>query len=120
MSKTPEQLIKTAIMGYLRFIPRSKFWWNKSVGTYDPVRKIFRRGKSRWEIKGVSDILGLWDGRFVAIEVKSKTGRLTPEQRTFIQEVNELGGLAFMARSVDDVKNNLLPGKTNELQEAQQ
>lgn len=104
---TPEQHVKRDIMEYLRFIPRSKFWWNKSVGVYDPVRMVFRRGRSKWEIKGVSDILGIWNGRFVAIEVKSKTGRVTTEQRAFIEEMNTLGAIAFVARCVADVRERI-------------
>jgi penicillin-binding protein-related factor A (putative recombinase) len=104
MKRTPEQQVKHAIMEYLKFIRDAKFFWVKSQGTYDPVRKIFRNNRSRWEIKGVSDILGVWKGRFIAIEVKSKTGVVSPEQKAFIDDVNRLGGIGFVARNVDDVK----------------
>jgi hypothetical protein len=40
---------------------------------------------------------------FVAVETKSATGRLRPEQRRFIDAVQAAGGRACMARTLDDV-----------------
>jgi hypothetical protein len=58
--------------------------------------------------KGVPDILGiLKDGRFLGIEVKTATGKLSPHQEKFIQSINNTGGVAFVARSVDDVVDKL-------------
>lgn len=57
---------------------------------------------------GVPDIVGiLKDGRFLGIEVKTDRGRLSPHQERFIQNINDAGGLAFVARSVDDVIEKL-------------
>jgi len=42
--------------------------------------------------------------RFVSIEVKTPTGRLSPEQSTWQAAVQKAGGIAVVARSVDDVK----------------
>jgi hypothetical protein len=39
---------------------------------------------------------------FAAVEVKSAKGRATPEQQAFIDTVQGMGGLAGIARSVDD------------------
>ena len=53
---------------------------------------------------GVSDILGiLKDGRFLAIEVKSAKGRISPHQQLFLNEITARGGLAFVAKSVEEV-----------------
>lgn len=51
---------------------------------------------------GGSDLLGIVDGHFVAIEVKSARGRLTAEQKRFIDLVRRCGGRAGEARSVED------------------
>jgi hypothetical protein len=100
---TPEGIIKRQICFYLK----SKgifFWLNHSTGVYDPVAKRFRINNSPFFLRGTSDIIGcLNDGRFLAIEVKSKTGKPTKEQIEFIEKINSLGGLAFIAHSVDDV-----------------
>lgn len=42
---------------------------------------------------------------FLAIEVKSKTGKVKPEQQRFIDFINEKGGIAGVARSQEDAKN---------------
>ncbi len=81
-------------------------WRNNTTGVYDPTRKCFRKFTG---MKGVSDILGvLPGGRLLAIEAKKKGGYPTPEQRAFIEAVNDAGGLAFVARSVDDVETRLI------------
>ncbi len=57
--------------------------------------------------RGISDIIGIYQGRFLAIEVKTPKGKLTDSQRAFIQRVNREGGIAFVARSVEDVIKHL-------------
>jgi len=53
--------------------------------------------------RGSSDIIGLTpDGRFLAVEVKTQHGRVTPEQENFIARVGQQGGVAGVCRSVDD------------------
>lgn len=53
--------------------------------------------------KGGSDIIGIApDGCFLAIEVKTARGRVSKEQQTFIDAVNKAGGIAGVARSVED------------------
>lgn len=52
---------------------------------------------------GSSDIIGIAPcGRFLAIEVKTKTGRPTHQQLGFIEAVRKNGGIAGIARSVQD------------------
>lgn len=64
--------------------------------------------------KGSSDLIG-WTTRtitpemvgqriavFTSIEVKTATGRLRPEQRQWLDAVQAAGGIAGVARSVED------------------
>lgn len=52
---------------------------------------------------GVSDLIGCAnDGAFVAIEVKTKTGRLSPAQAAYIDMMRRLGGRAGVARSIEE------------------
>jgi hypothetical protein len=66
--------------------------------------------------KGSADLIG-WTTRvitpdmvgqrvavFASIEVKSQTGRLTPEQRQWLAAVEQAGGIAGVARSVEDAE----------------
>jgi len=107
MASQPEKLIENQILHYL--FKRGIFAWkNQSVGIFDPVKRIYRKNTNPFHIKGVSDILGiLSDGRLLAIEVKTPTGRASPEQQMFIQKIKDRGGLAFVARSVYDVEKEL-------------
>jgi hypothetical protein len=52
---------------------------------------------------GSADIIGIAPcGRFLAIEIKTSKGRPTKEQLRFIEAVNNAGGIAGIARSVED------------------
>ena len=49
------------------------------------------------------DMVGQTVAVFAAIEVKTPTGKPTPEQLHFLDRVKHFGGIAGIARSVDDV-----------------
>jgi hypothetical protein len=44
---------------------------------------------------------------FLSIEVKTATGRLRPEQRQWLDAVQSAGGIAGVARSVEDAQSLL-------------
>jgi hypothetical protein len=53
---------------------------------------------------GSSDLIGIGPGgQFLALEVKSERDRVRPAQRTFLERVAILGGLAEVVRSPEDV-----------------
>lgn len=99
----------------LHWLAMNKYfaWKNQSTGIFDPVRKCYRRSRNPFHIRGVADILGLMpDGRLLAIEVKSKRGVVSLEQKEFVKRVAEAGGIALIARSLDDVINALREHRT--------
>lgn len=51
---------------------------------------------------GSSDLIGIANGRFVALEVKTQSGRVAPEQAQFLALVNARGGIGRVVRSVED------------------
>ena len=52
---------------------------------------------------GSSDLIGILpDGRFLAIECKSSTGKPTTAQLNFIDAIKKSGGVAGVCRTVDD------------------
>lgn len=64
-------------------------------------RRLIRFGQV-----GSSDIIACSkDGRFIAIECKSATGKLTSHQSDFLRKINNNNGTAIVARSVDDLIN---------------
>ncbi len=60
-------------------------------------------------VPGIPDILGIQKGtgKLIAIEVKTAKGKTTRFQDNFINWINEAGGIAFVARSADDVIEKL-------------
>jgi len=98
---TPEGMIEKSILRYLS--ARSVFAFKiKSMGTFDPTRKVFRKPSPLYR-KGVSDILGIYNGVPIAIEVKSPKGRVSPDQESFLKDFVAAGGRALVARSVEHV-----------------
>lgn len=98
----PEKQIENQILSYLK-IMGAFVWKNDSVGIWDPKKRIFRKKQSIHHLKGVADILGVYKGKPLAIEVKSKTGRASKDQLLFLEAFKKHGGIAGVARSIDDV-----------------
>jgi hypothetical protein len=113
---TPEEMSETAIQQDIRLAlgqcPGIKTFRNNVGAIKDRNNRLVRYGL----VVGSGDLIG-WQSvviteamvgqrfaRFVSIEVKTPTGRLSPEQETWRQAVLKAGGIAVVARSVDDVK----------------
>ena len=106
-----------------------------SEGFYDAKNRIYRRRKSRFSHTGISDIIGIFEGYYFAIEVKKPSEmkffdktieELTEgfnnairndmhkstvdkwahalDQRKFLDDKTEKGGIAFFASSIEDVR----------------
>lgn len=70
---------------------------------------FFGRDRYARQQNGVADILAWKGGKAYAIELKSAVGRLRPEQKAWLDRFTEEGGIAFVARSLDDVLRVLDP-----------
>jgi hypothetical protein len=101
-----ESDIQRAILDWLHW--HKVLCWRNNSGAFvlqgeTGSRRFFRAG-----MKGASDIIGcLPDGKFLAIEVKAPKGRVTDEQAQFIADVLRNGGVAFVARGVEDVEREM-------------
>lgn len=98
-----EREIEQSILEWMNLQQGCKAWKNKSTGTYDPVRKVFRKQGGKYTEKGTSDILGIYNGRMLCIEVKSAKGKVSPEQKSFLEAMADLGAACAVVRSLDDV-----------------
>ncbi len=91
-------------------LPGVAVWRNQvGIATFPGGRKVpygLCRGSS--DIIGLRSVvigpehLGSTIAQFVAIEVKTDSGRLTLEQKLFLDLVERRGGLAICARSEED------------------
>lgn len=58
---------------------------------------------------GAADLTGIYDdGRRIEIEVKSATGRQTPDQVAWANMIRTRGGVYALARSVDEARVQLV------------
>ena len=53
---------------------------------------------------GSADLIGCLDGRFVALEIKTLTGRVSPDQRRWADLVRDRGGFVATVRSVAEAR----------------
>ena len=103
-----EQEIQKQILDYLKY--RGIFCWkNNTNGIYVRARNTYIPSHA----VGVADIIGIgFHGQFMAIEVKRAGGKVSSDQRAFLDEVTRNGGLAIVAYSVEDVEKALTPKST--------
>jgi len=85
-----ESTIKRQIMRFLRSLPESD-WEISPPGS----------------VAGKPDITGCLKGRYVAIEVKRRGGKLTKLQWYKLKKLRDAQGVVGIARSVEDVKETL-------------
>lgn len=107
--KQPEKIIENEILEYLNSFPCCWFWKNNNHAVFDPTRRAYRT-KTKWEPKGLPDIMGFINETVVFIEVKRpKPNKTYPnaDQKEFLQKAKEHGAIAFVARSLDDVRIEL-------------
>lgn len=58
-------------------------------------------------LPGSSDIIAIYKGLFVGIEVKRKGGKQSDEQKAFQRNVEDSGGIYILAFSWDDVNKKI-------------
>lgn len=110
---TVEKKIETSILDWLNLQPDCFAFKINTVGIFDPRKRCFRKNTNPHLHNGTSDILGAWQGRMLAIEVKREKSVYGPktypskEQKEFLTNVQRAGGIAFVARSLEEVKINL-------------
>jgi len=63
---------------------------------------------------GSADLIGICGGRFIAIEVKTPTGRVSPDQATWLECVRRAGGFAAVVRSVEDARAAIVRARNGE------
>jgi hypothetical protein len=80
--------------------------WQGTIAEHTPQRIVLLSPRAiRVGCVGMSDLIG-WSagGIYTAIETKSNSGRVRPEQAEFINAVRAAGGRAGVARSLADAE----------------
>lgn len=91
---TPESKVKTAVKRVLK---------DFGIHHFMPMQNGFG-------VVGVSDIIGCWNGWYIAIETKApgKKGTLTANQRNFLQQIERNGGLALVIDDAQELRKILV------------
>lgn len=87
---TPEAKILRSICRYLDGLESLCYYMKLRGGPYS--------------VRGLPDIVGVFNGHFFALEVKASKGEVTPLQAHTLRKIYEAGGAASVVRSVKDVE----------------
>lgn len=93
-----ESLLQDKIRLALGSVPGLCLWRNNCG--YDGERRV-RYGVGS---PGGADLIGVFNGRFVAVEIKTPTGRQSEDQKRFAELVAAKGGEYVILRSVEDAQ----------------
>ena len=74
----------------------------KSIGAY-----FVKQHGNAFVKSGIPDVLACYHGTFIGIEVKNEKNTTTLLQDHHLLEIQKAGGVAFVARSVEDVKEKI-------------
>lgn len=111
---SPESALILRILAEHGARPDLRLWRNETFGGWvgklagrtrggDVVLRGARMVQSGLCV-GSADLIGIThEGQFIALEVKTGTGRPTPAQLSFLAVVRDLGGIGEVVRSVEDV-----------------
>ena len=97
-----EQMIQAAVCNHLlwRQAP-GLVWFHCPNGGYRTATEA-RIMKGLGVKAGVADLILVHDGRFYALELKTKTGKATESQLKFITHWQLAGGIGYIAHGLDD------------------
>ncbi len=108
--KTPPRLSETGlvkqILQYLGW-KKNVFVWRQNTGgaNYSYTNKA---GKTKsyhvnFGFPGMADVIGLYKGRFLAIEAKVGKNKQQPPQKAFQDTIERYGGIYILAYELKDV-----------------
>lgn len=102
-----EHDIQSNILERLAFL-KDGFFWRENSGQFSlesgGKKRFFRAG-----ISGISDIMGVWKGKPVAIEVKRPETKknVSADQKAFLQRFRDCGGIGIVCWDDKEVINLL-------------
>ncbi len=104
----PEEDLHRATVQYLAAsMPLASFWF--TVPNQRGTRKKYEMGilKALGVKAGVPDIVAIYEGRFIGIELKAPKGKISENQERASDAIVMAGGLYTVARSVEEVEHYL-------------
>jgi hypothetical protein len=108
MTKQTEAALQRTVVQYLTHaLPRHEalFWHTPNGGWRS--RATAGRLKAEGVMPGVADIVIVWQGRVIAIELKAKRGSQSPAQKAWADALTLAGGAYAVCRSLEAVERFL-------------
>jgi hypothetical protein len=93
--------IQRTILDYLAY--RKVFAWRNNSGA-TVIQTPTARRFIRFGAVGSPDIIAIKDGKVYGLEVKTPTGKLSPNQETFRDGMTKAGGIYQVVRSLEEVQ----------------
>ena len=90
-----ESAIEREILNYLNKQPHCRFYKTPNQGGKGARRKA--------QFKGMSDIAGCYHSLYIAIEVKTKTGKQSEDQKVFEKDIKNAQGEYWLVRSLEEL-----------------
>lgn len=107
MNRRDEQALSNAVMDYLA-IKGILHYRVRNTGKIIHMRGgglCYGRDKYAATQRGTPDIFAWQNGKAYAFELKSPTGKVSPEQGEWIEKFKKAGGLGYVIRSVSELVN---------------
>lgn len=103
MKNNLENDVVNAVGDYLA-IKRYFYFRANNTPIWDGNKNTFRR-MPKHSRKGVSDFIVVHKGKTYFLELKSKTGKQSDDQKTFQQGAETAGAIYCIIRSIEDVQS---------------
>ncbi len=103
--KELEKDIQFACCEYLT-LKRYFFWRQNTTPVFRQDRNRFI-AMPKFSMRGVPDIIIVLNGKFIGIEVKTKKGVQSDNQKEFQQNLESAGGEYYIVRSVSELQEIL-------------
>lgn len=95
------------ISNFINYIQQRQYTGKTHQQIESDITKIVRYSynKVSGALKGVSDIMGIGkDGKWIAIEVKIGSDKLSIEQQQWLTHIKECGGYTYVVRNLEFFK----------------
>lgn len=93
-----EKAIETQILDWLNYQPGVFAFKVNTTGIWDSSRRIFRTIKNKHIHKGTADIIGIKNGKFFSIEVKSPAAAKKMGGKNYKLTEHDLNQLSFLEK----------------------